>query len=512
MKNIYLHSLLNSVNICPPSKLINSNIQNISFNSKDVKKGTLFLGLIGTKVDGGKYWKEAIKNGAEAAIISKNIEKIYGEINHERVLVLDGHLDYIFGQIISEFWNRPSRKLKLIGVTGTNGKTTITFLLEHLLKNLGKRVALFGTLYNRWPNFSEISSHTTDFADKLQPKLNSVREANVEFVIMEVSSHSLAQQRISGCEFNAAVFTNLSQDHLDYHVDMESYFQTKMKLFKAPFLISENCFSVINIDDDWGNKLSKKINSSCLAVSIKNKKKSHNDQNYFYVSKKKLTKYGSYCVFHTPSEESEIFIPLVGEFNLMNAIQATIVLYNFGFPLKDICNSLKAFPGVPGRMERLKIRDNDFQNLLPSVIIDYAHTPDALKNVLESISDFAEGKIIVVFGCGGDRDSQKRPLMGSIAANLSDHIFITSDNPRTENPNQIINDILSGIKNKNNINIEINRYSAIEKAINLAKSDDTILIAGKGHENYQILKNKTIEFDDKKVASDILIKKLRFLK
>ena len=329
---------------------------------------------------------------------------------------------------------------------------------------------------------------------------------------MEVSSHSLAQQRISGCEFNAAVFTNLSQDHLDYHVDMESYFQTKMKLFKAPFLISENCFSVINIDDDWGNKLSKKINSSCLAVSIKNKKKSRHDQNYFYVSKKKLTKYGSYCVFHTPSEESEIFIPLVGEFNLMNAIQATIVLYNFGFPLKDICNSLKEFPGVPGRMERLKIIENDFQNFLPSVIIDYAHTPDALKNVLESISDFAEGKIIVVFGCGGDRDSQKRPLMGSIAANFSDHIFITSDNPRTENPNQIINDILSGIKNKNNINVEINRYSAIEKAINLAKSDDTILIAGKGHENYQILKNKTIEFDDKKVASDILIKKLRFLK
>ncbi len=512
MSNIQLHELLNSVGISPPSEFINSKIKNISFNSQDVQKGTLFLGLKGTKVDGGIYWKDAIDNGAEAAVISTEVGKSFREINYHRVLVLDGPLDFIFGQIVSEFWRRPSREIKLIGVTGTNGKTTITFLLEHLLKNLGKKVALFGTLYNRWPDFSEQSSHTTDFADKLQPKLNAARKAKAEFAIMEVSSHSIAQKRISGCEFIAAVFTNLSQDHLDYHIDMDSYFQTKMELFKSPYLSSNDAFSVVNIDDKWGIKLINQLDSSCLAVSINQDnnrdKKIFDDHNYFYISNKKLTNQGSYCLLHTPSEEIQIFIPLVGEFNLMNAIQAIITLYNLGFPLRDICNAIKSFRGVPGRMERVKIIENDIKNLLPNVIIDYAHTPDGLKNVLEAIKKFASGKIITVFGCGGDRDSKKRPIMGSIAEKFSDYIFLTSDNPRTENQNDILNDILKGIKNKNKIDVDIDRYSAIKKAINLGKSNDIVLIAGKGHENYQILKNKTIDFDDKVIASDLLIEKL----
>tara|TARA_B100000674_G_scaffold115453_1_gene86718 strand:- start:11262 stop:12800 length:1539 start_codon:yes stop_codon:yes gene_type:complete len=511
MKNISLHVLLNSVGISPPSGFINPKIKNISFNSKDVEKGTLFLGLKGTKVDGGIYWKDAINNGAEAAVISKEAQKSFGEIDYRKVLVLDGPLDYIFGQMISEFWNRPSRELKIIGVTGTNGKTTITFLLEHLLKNLGKEVALFGTLYNRWPDFSEHSAHTTDFADKLQPKLNAARKANAEFVIMEVSSHSLAQNRISGCEFIAAIFTNLSQDHLDYHIDMESYFQTKMKLFKYPFLSSNDSFSVVNIDNEWGIRLINQVQSSCLAVSANKDKNFFNKHNYFYISNKELTNRGSYCLLHTPCEVIQLFVPLVGEFNLMNALQGIITLYNLGFPLKDICNSMKSFKGVPGRMERVEIIENDKKNLLPNVIIDYAHTPDGLKNVLDSIKNFAEGKIITVFGCGGDRDSKKRPIMGSIAEKFSDQIFLTSDNPRTENPNKIINDILNGIQNRNKIIVDINRYSAIQKAINLGKSDDIILIAGKGHENYQILKNETIDFDDKKVANSLLIEKLNLL-
>ncbi len=508
MRTISFYKLLYSVGIIPPNELINAEIKQISFNSNNVEKGSLFLGLKGTKVDGGIFWKEAINNGAEAAIISKDVEENFIEIDNQRVLVLNGPLDHIFGQIISEFWNRPSRKIKLIGVTGTNGKTTITFLLEYLLKKLGKKVALFGTLYNRWPNFSETASHTTDFADKLQPKLNAAREANVEFGIMEVSSHSLAQKRISGCEFIAAVFTNLSQDHLDYHVDMESYFQTKMQLFKYPYLISKDSFSVINIDQDWGSKLLNNIESSCIGVSIKKEKELINNQNYFYVSNKNITKNGSYCLFHTPSETIEIFIPLLGEFNLMNAIQAVTVLYRLGFPLKEICNSLKSFPGVPGRMQRIIINENDKTELLPNVIVDYAHTPDGLKNVLESLKNFSEGKLITVFGCGGDRDSKKRSIMGTIAEKLSDYIFITSDNPRTEDPDLIIKDILSGIDNNNKIHVEIDRYCAIEKAINFANSNDIILIAGKGHENYQILKSKTIDFDDRKVASELLIKKL----
>ncbi|MBK16822.1 MAG: UDP-N-acetylmuramoyl-L-alanyl-D-glutamate--2,6-diaminopimelate ligase [Prochlorococcus sp. SP3034] len=507
MKNITLHKLLNSVGIIIPSEFINSEINNISFNSKDSKKGTLFLGRLGTKVDGGIYWQDAINNGAEAAIISKEAAKTFDDINLRRVLILENPLDYIFGQIISEFWNRPTRELKLIGITGTNGKTTIAFLLEYLLKDLGKKVALFGTLYNRWPNFKEVSTHTTDFADKLQPKLNEARKANVEFGIMEVSSHALAQSRISGCEFIATIFSNLSQDHLDYHPDMESYFETKKQLFKSPYLISKDSFAVINIDNDWGVKLFNNINALSLLISINNSERFLDYEDYFYITNKKITNKGSYFLFHTPSQEIEFFIPLVGEFNLMNALQAITVLYQLGFSLEAISNSIKSFPGVPGRMERVEIREKEFKKELPMVIVDYAHTPDGLEKVLDSISKFATGKIVTVFGCGGDRDSNKRSKMGSIAENLSDFIFITSDNPRTENPREIIDDILSGIKNKDKIFIEIDRYSAIKKAIQFAKIDDIVLIAGKGHEKYQILKNKTIEFDDKKVAYNFLINK-----
>ena len=512
MKKISLHKLLISVGIAPPKEFINSEIKNITFNSKDVTEGTLFLGRVGTKVDAGFYLQDALNNGAEAAIVSKEAAEVYGEVNNKRVLVLDQPLDYIFGQIISEFWNRPTKNLKLIGVTGTNGKTTITFLLEYLLTKLGKKVALFGTLYNRWPDFIEDSTHTTDFADKLQPKLNDAINANVEFAIMEVSSHALDQKRISGCEFIASIFTNLSQDHLDYHVDMESYFQTKMKLFKPPYLLSDNSFSVINIDNHWGNKLLNNINSSSLIISLNENERLKDYQNYFYATKKVFTNTGSSCLFHTPSQEIELFIPLVGEFNLMNALQAITVLYKLGFPLKDISNFLNSFQGVPGRMETVKIIEKDFNKQLPLVIVDYAHTPDGLKKVLESLRSFVEGEIITVFGCGGDRDAIKRPQMAAIAEKLSDYIFITSDNPRKENPQNIIDDIVSGIKNKRKINIEIERYLAIEKAINFAKDNDIVLIAGKGHENYQILKDKTIDFDDKKVASHFLNERLRISK
>ena len=504
-----LHQLLKKVKINPSFLLANPEIKNISFDSRDITKGSLFLGLPGMNVDGGIYWQEAIKNGAEAAIISENARKQVGKITTNKVLVLQEPLDYIFGQIISEFCERPSKRLKLIGVTGTNGKTTIAFLLEYLLKKLGRKVALFGTLFNRWPGFSECSSHTTDFADKLQPKLKKALKAGAEFAIMEVSSHAIAQKRISGCEFIATIFSNLSQDHLDYHKDMKSYFETKMELFKSPYLLKENYFSIINADNDWGMKLFNELKSNALLVSIKDKNYKSHYKNYFYVTKKKLTINGSYCILHTPKEEIELFIPLVGEFNLMNSLQVIATLYKLGFNLKDISNEISHFPGIPGRMEKIKINKNNSLNYLPDVFIDYAHTPDGLKNVLESLRTFSKGKrILTVFGCGGDRDSKKRSIMGNIAEKFSDYVFITSDNPRKENPKKIIQDILEGISDKNKISIDIDRHNAIKKAISFAGKDDIVLIAGKGHENYQILKNKTIDFDDKKTAENILFDKL----
>ena len=511
MRFVPLHNLLNSVNIRPPKNFINPGINNISFNSKEVSKGTLFLGLPGLNIDGGTFWKEAIENGAEAAIISEDAKKITGKDISNKILVLKKPLDVIFGQIISEFWNRPSRKLKLIGVTGTNGKTTITYILEHLCNKLEKKAALFGTLFNRWPGYSEVSSHTTDFADKLQYKLNAALEASAEFAILEVSSHAIAQRRIAGCEFNGVIFTNLSQDHLDYHGDMESYFKTKLALFKSPYLVEKKGFSVINVDDKWGDKLSNNLVGKTLLFSNNQGNKYSRKDNFFYITNKKITENGSYCCLHTPSEEIQLFIPLVGEFNLTNAIQAMIILYEFGFALKDLSHAIKSFEGVPGRMEKIRIDQKDSKSILPQVIVDYAHTPDGLEKVLQSISYFSKGQIIVVFGCGGDRDSKKRPLMGSIAEELSDITIITSDNPRKEDPQEIIDDILKGVKNRDKIIINIDRFKAISKAINIATANDTILIAGKGHEDYQILNNEIIYFDDRKIAKDLLTKKLEFL-
>ena len=508
MRSIKLHQLLSSVGIVPSIDLDNPEINDISFNSKEVGEGTLFLGMPGLNVDGGKYCIEAIENGAEVAIIGSAAKNNVGSIDTKRVMVLDDNLDYIFGQIVAEFWNRPSRKLTLIGVTGTNGKTTITFLLEYLLRKSGKKAALFGTLFNRWPGFSEVSSHTTDFADKLQKKLNAAVEADSEFAILEVSSHSIAQNRISGCEFDAAVFTNLSQDHLDYHSDMESYFQTKRRLFFPPYLSENKGIAVLNCDDVWICKLSSELQKRSSLVSTKKIKSKYRNEDFFYVTDKKFTGNGSSCIFHTSEEKINLFVPLVGEFNLMNAIQAIIILYKLNFSLKDLSRSIKSFPGAPGRMEKIEVDNNQPKTFLPTVIIDYAHTPDGLKNVLQSIRSLCQGKLITVFGCGGDRDKGKRPLMGSIAEEFSDLIFITSDNPRSEEPQKIVNDILMGTKKNNHIKIEIDRFKAIKKSIELAQNKDIVLIAGKGHEDYQILCDKVIDFDDRKIARELLEEKI----
>ncbi len=507
MKSIKLHKLLDLVGIIPSLDLIDHEINNISFNSKEVQKGTLFLGMPGLHVDGGKYCVEAIENGAEAAIIGPSAKQKIGSIDRERILVIDDKLDFVFGQIVAEFWNRPSRKLKLIGVTGTNGKTTITFLLEYLLKKLGKKTALFGTLFNRWCGFSEVASHTTDFADKLQKKLNAAVEAESEFAILEVSSHSIAQNRISGCEFEAAIFTNLTQDHLDYHSNMESYFQTKLKLFFPPYLKEKHGISVLNYDDPWISKLSSNLEKRSSLVSTKITDSEFENDDFFFVSDKKFSENGSTCIFHAPKEKIKLFVPLVGEFNLMNAIQAITILYKLNFSLKDLSKVIQSFPGTPGRMEKIEIDNDNVSRSLPTVIIDYAHTPDGLKKVLQSIKKLCRGKLITVFGCGGDRDSGKRPLMGSIAEEFSDHVFITSDNPRSEEPQKIVNDILMGIEKREKITIDIDRFKAINESIKFAKKEDIVLIAGKGHEDYQILNDRVIDFDDRKIAKKLLQEK-----
>ena len=507
MRFVYLHDLLCSLEIAYPSSLVNSKIRDISCNSNEIKKGTLFLGLPGLKVDGGIYWQDAIRNGAEAAIISQEAYESTGKIASRKLLVLKKSLENTFGEIIAEFWERPSRKLKLIGVTGTNGKTTATFLLEYLLNKLDKKTALLGTIFNRWNGFFEISSHTTSFADKLQSRLFSALESDVEYAILEVSSHAIAQKRIVGCEFKAVVFTNLSQDHLDYHHDMESYFQTKSKLFKLPYYDAKKGISIINGDDKWCKRLLSELNGKSSIISIKKEKSDLAFRNFYYVTNKTFTVDGTYFDFHINEEKVNFFVPLIGEFNLMNAIQAVAILYEFGFSLRDLSHAIASFPGVPGRMERIIIPASNHKASLPHVIVDYAHTPDGLENVLKSIRKLSKGKLITVFGCGGDRDKTKRALMGSISERLSDLSFITSDNPRSEDPQSIVNDILTGIRDMKKVAIFIDRFMAIKNAINIASANDIVLLAGKGHEDYQILRDKTIDFDDRKIAKDLLIEK-----
>jgi len=278
-----------------------------------------------------------------------------------------------------------------------------------------------------------------------------------------------------------------------------------MELFKSPYLIKKGSYSVINADDKWGLKLLDNLDSNLLKISIKNC--NLEKDNFFYATDINFNRNGSYFVLHTPSNAVEFFIPLMGEFNIMNSLQAILVFYKLGYSLNEISEEIRNFPGVPGRMEKININSSHPEDKLPQVIIDYAHTPDGLKNVLQIIRQFSKGKLITVFGCGGDRDSTKRPKMGSIAENFSDFIFITSDNPRTENPIKIINDILCGMKNKKNIIVEIDRFKAIQKAIDFAKEEDIVLIAGKGHEDYQILSDKIISFNDKEIAKDFLKKR-----
>ena len=288
---------------------------------------------------------------------------------------------------------------------------------------------------------------------------------------------------------------------------MESYFQTKRKLFFPPYLKEKDGICVLNHDDHWISKLSSDLEKRSLLVSTKITESEFENDDFFFVTDKKFTESGSTCIFHTPREKIQLFVPLVGEFNLMNAIQAITILYKLNFSLKDLSKLIQSFPGAPGRMEKIQIDNNDVSRSLPTVIVDYAHTPDGLKKVLQSIKKLCEGKLITVFGCGGDRDRSKRPLMGSIAEELSDQLFITSDNPRSEEPQKIVNDILMGIKKREKITIEIDRFKAINESIKFANKEDIVLIAGKGHEDYQILNDKVINFDDRKIAYKLLKEK-----
>jgi len=490
-----LHSLLHEVGLGIPQGLANREISSISCDSRRVGEGTLFVGLPGTRVDGGTFWRQVLAAGAAAAVIGKPAAQADPPGTADPVLVVADPVAHWAGELAAAFWQHPSRRLALIGVTGTNGKTTTTHLIEHLATSTGHPTALFGTLVNRWPGHSVTAQHTTAFADLLQPQLAAAAVAGARIAAMEVSSHSLDQQRVAGCRFAGAVFTNLTQDHLDYHPSMEEYFGAKARLFADPFLAGA---AVVNVDDPWGQRLATELldrGVRCWRASLER------SDVELRVEDLVMGATGIQATLVTPLGRGPFHSPLVGRFNLMNLLEAVGVLQQQGIPLAKLLEAQASFRGVPGRMERVSFAG---ACAAPAVLVDYAHTPDGLENALAACRPFSAGRLICVFGCGGDRDRSKRPLMGAIAARLADAVVVTSDNPRTEDPQRILADVVAGIPSGTTLTVEIDRAQAIASAIATAGPADLVLIAGKGHEDYQILGTTKIHFDDREEAEKAL--------
>jgi len=482
----------------PNHPALDAEVKGLTTNSHACQPGDLFIGMPGTRVDGGEFWQSAIASGAVAALVSPQAaqKKAGGVGGGNPCLITATNMVQACAQVAAAFYGYPAQQLKLVGVTGTNGKTTTTHLIEFFLTQAQRSTALMGTLYTRWAGFEQTAIHTTPFAVELQAQLAAAVKAGCELAVMEVSSHALAQGRVMGCPFEVAVFTNLTQDHLDFHRDMEDYFAAKAMLFSPDYLRGR---AVINADDPYGQRLIARLKPEQLwRYSVNNATAAD-----LWMSNLSYEPTGVSGILHTPEGEVAFRSPLVGQYNLANLLAAVGAVLHLGIDLQLIAELLPQFPGVPGRMERVQLGSK--QDI--SVIVDYAHTPDSLENLLLAARPFIPGKMICVFGCGGDRDRTKRPKMGKIAAQLADVVFVTSDNPRTEDPERILQDILAGIPKTVEPVVISDRATAIHTAIQQAQPGDGVLIAGKGHEDYQILGTEKIHFDDREQAREALMQR-----
>jgi len=460
-------------------------INYISIDSRNIRRNTLFICINGLHVDGHNFIKSAHADGTCAVVIDRDVEDLPKDITVIKVEKSRAALSYI----AANFFNSPTEKLRLAGVTGTNGKTSTTYFVESLLHENKVKTGVIGTIETRIDSDIvqiDFATSTTPDSIELQQILAHMVKKDVDSVVMEVSSHALELHKVDGFLFEVSIFTNLTQDHLDLHGTMENYKRAKSKLFA----ISKN--SVINIDDEVGQFMIEQSRGEVLTYSI--------EKDSDLMAKDIV--YSSTGVDFNVCFKGEVHsfrVPIPGKFSVYNAlgsIGAGIVL---GIPFDVMQNALRNLRAVPGRIQSI---DNN-KNL--TVIVDYAHTPDGLENIIGAVRDFTKGKVITVFGCGGDRDKTKRPLMGEIAGKMSNFCVITSDNPRTEDPDSIMDEIEVGVKPENENYVKIvDRREAIKYAISMATEEDAVIIAGKGHENYQIFKDKSIHFDDSEVAKEIL--------
>ncbi len=457
-------------------------IEGIAYDSRKTGENYIFVAIKGLVYDGHDFIKDAVEKGASAVISEQELPL---DFDHITQIIVDDSKKAL-ADIAKIFYNDIDEKMCLIGVTGTNGKTTITYLIKDILENLHKKVGLIGTICNKIGNKTLSTERTTPESLEIFKLFKEMYENDVKDVVMEVSSHGLALERVHGLKFDIGIFTNLTQDHLDFHGNLQNYYCAKKKLFEM------SKAGIINIDDDAGRRLFEETNIPKISYGIRNPCDVRAEDIRFSskgVNFKVITPFGSEIIsLNTPG--------IFSVYNALASISAGVVL---GIELHKIKEALLKSKSVPGRFQVVD-EGQDFQ-----VIVDYAHSPDGLENILKGVKEFTKGKIIVVFGCGGNRDKTKRSIMGRIAAELSDYAIITSDNPRFENPETIASEVEGGIIQGNCKYLKIiNRRDAIEYAIRQAHSNDTVIIAGIGHETYQILGDKTIPFDDRKVAREVL--------
>lgn len=481
-----LSELTQDIN-CEKINFIDIEISGLSYNSKTTNAGEIFICLVGENSDGHNYVKSAEENGAVAIFAEHQVES-------ELPQIIVKSTRHQMADLADKFYNSPTKDLNLIGITGTNGKTTVTHLIQKIFEYENTRCALIGTLGYKLnsKDFYREAKYTTPQAPELQRLLHQIKNENhINNVAMEVSSHSLEQRRVGNCQFKCAVLTNLTQDHLDYHITMDNYFDAKAILFKN---LPQNGIAVINADDKYAEKFIKELPQGVKTLTYGIKKQAD-----IMAEEIDFTQDGAHFILKHNKDSYKVKLNMNGMFSVYNVLCALTTTLSQGINIQNAIQAIQDVKGVAGRFEIVCKK--------PTVIVDYAHTPDGLENVLKAGREIMNknGNLICLFGCGGDRDATKRPKMGKIAEKLADKIVVTSDNPRSENPDQIISDIMTGFESVNSekVIVENDRGKAIALLKNISKENDVVIIAGKGHEDYQILKDKTIHFDDREEAKKV---------
>ena len=469
-------------------------IEHIAYDSRRVQPNSLFICLAGNTVDGHDFAIKAVEKGAIAILVEREVA-----VPHGVVVITTPDTRLAMQAIVPCFFDYPARKLRMIGVTGTNGKTTTTYLLRSILREANYRVGLIGTIQSLIEDHVLSVKNTTPDVVDLQELLWKMVDAKIDYVVMEVSSHALALGRVDGCEFDVGVFTNLTQDHLDYHKTFENYIQAKAKLFSMlsqPNQTKQHKTAVVNLDAVASEVMLKHANCSAITYSIENPKADIRASHIDIASK------ASTFVITGPFGSQALNLRITGDFNIYNSMAAISAAIAEEIPFATIVHAIENAKSVPGRFE-LVDEGQPF-----SVIVDYAHTPDGLENILKTVRQFAKQKVIVVFGCGGDRDRSKRPIMGRLAAEYADVVIATSDNPRSEDPDAILHEVEQGIRTAirpgARYEVLVDRREAIKKALATAQAEDVVVIAGKGHETYQVLRDKVIDFDDREIVREIV--------